>query len=127
MKASVKKVFKQLNCSPVSSFPCSMIIIFCSKPFYLSMALQLFVRPWPLFSFLIVYTQGWTPWTGDQPVAGRLPIYRINVHRHQLLEWDSNPWAKAVHALDRTVTVSGAKPLSMQKYIMNTPTCRRKQ
>jgi hypothetical protein len=33
------------------------------------MALQPFVGPWPLFSFLILYTVGTTPWTGDQPFA----------------------------------------------------------
>jgi hypothetical protein len=33
------------------------------------MALQPFVWPWPLFSFLILYTIGRTPWTSDQPIA----------------------------------------------------------
>jgi hypothetical protein len=28
------------------------------------------------FSFLILYTVGRTPWTGDQPVAGPLPTHR---------------------------------------------------
>jgi hypothetical protein len=40
------------------------------------MALQPFVGPWPLFSFLILYTVGRAPWTGDQPIAR----YRINAH-----------------------------------------------
>jgi hypothetical protein len=31
---------------------------------------------WPLFSFLILYTVGSTPWTGDQPVARPLPTHR---------------------------------------------------
>jgi hypothetical protein len=31
------------------------------------MALQPFVGHWPLFSFLIFYTVGRTPWTSDQP------------------------------------------------------------
>jgi hypothetical protein len=43
---------------------------------YLSMALQPFVGPWPLFSFLIIYTVCRTPWTGDQPIARPLPIHR---------------------------------------------------
>jgi hypothetical protein len=55
---------------------------------YLSMALQPFVGPWPLFSFVILYTVGRTAWTGDQPVARPLPT-----HRHPCLEWDSNPWS----------------------------------
>jgi hypothetical protein len=52
----------------------------------LSMTLQTFVGPWPLFSFLIFYTVGRTPWTGDQPVARLLPAHtghhkhRINAH-----------------------------------------------
>jgi hypothetical protein len=33
------------------------------------MVLQPFVGPWPLFSYLILYTVGSTPWTGDQPVS----------------------------------------------------------
>jgi hypothetical protein len=33
-----------------------------------NMALQLFVGPWQLLSFLILYKVGRTPWTGDQPV-----------------------------------------------------------
>jgi hypothetical protein len=43
------------------------------------------------FSFLILYTFGRTPWTGDQPFARPLPTHRINGHRHPCLEWDSNP------------------------------------
>jgi hypothetical protein len=31
-------------------------------------------------SFLIFYTVGRTPWTGDQPVARPLPAHRINAH-----------------------------------------------
>jgi hypothetical protein len=47
------------------------------------------------FSFLILYTVGRTPWTGDQPVAKPLPTPGTaktrNTHRHPCLEWDSNP------------------------------------
>jgi hypothetical protein len=38
--------------------------------FFFSMALQPVVGPWLLFSFLIVYTVGRTPWMGDQPLQG---------------------------------------------------------
>jgi hypothetical protein len=61
---------------------------------YLSVALQPFVGPWPLFSFLIFYTLSRTPWTGDQPVARPLPAHtgqykhRINAHKHPCLKWD---------------------------------------
>jgi hypothetical protein len=47
------------------------------------------------FSFLILYTVGRSPWTGDQPVARPLPTHRINAHRHPYLEWDSNPRSKS--------------------------------
>jgi hypothetical protein len=38
--------------------------------------LQPFLGPWKhFFSFLIVYINGRTPWTGDQPTAMRLSTY----------------------------------------------------
>jgi hypothetical protein len=43
---------------------------------YLSTALQSFVGPWLLFSFLILYTVRRTPCMGDQPFARTLPTYR---------------------------------------------------
>jgi hypothetical protein len=43
------------------------------------------------FSFLILYTVGRTPWTGDQPVAGPLPTHTIHPHTHPRLQWDSTP------------------------------------
>jgi hypothetical protein len=55
---------------------------------------------WTLVAFSVswsFYTVGWTPWTGDQPVARPLPAHtrqhkhRINAHRHLWLKWDSNP------------------------------------
>jgi hypothetical protein len=41
------------------------------------MALQPFVGPWPLLQFrnLFFYTDGGTPWTGDQPVVRPLPTH----------------------------------------------------
>jgi hypothetical protein len=32
--------------------------------------------PWPLFSFLIIYGVGRTPWMGDQPTASPLTTHR---------------------------------------------------
>jgi hypothetical protein len=62
---------------------------------YLSIAPHSLVGTWPLvFSFLILYTVGRTPWTGDQPVARPLATHRINAHRHPCLEWNSNPWSQ---------------------------------
>jgi hypothetical protein len=67
----------------------------CNKAYSLSMALQSFVEPWPLFQFLILYTAGRTPWTGVSPSQGRYlnteqHKHRINAHRYPCLELDSN-------------------------------------
>jgi hypothetical protein len=41
------------------------------------MVLQPFVGPWPFLHFCnLYYTDGWTPWTSDQPVARPLPTPR---------------------------------------------------
>jgi hypothetical protein len=59
------------------------------------MALQLFVGPWPLFSFLIYYTAENSPRTG-RPDRRKASTYahrtseRINAYKHPCLEWDSN-------------------------------------
>jgi hypothetical protein len=47
--------------------------------------------PWPLFQFLNLYTDGRTPWTGDQPTNTPHNTNRINAQRHPCFEWDSNP------------------------------------
>jgi hypothetical protein len=39
-------------------------------------ALQPFVGPGRLFSFVFLHTVGRTPWTGDQPVPRLLPTHR---------------------------------------------------
>jgi hypothetical protein len=52
-----------------------------------------------LFSFVILYTVGRTPWAGDQPDARPLPAHRINAHRHTCLEWDSN--SRSQHSSER--------------------------
>jgi hypothetical protein len=55
-------------------------------------AVQPFFGPWPLFSFLIIYTVGRSPWTGDQPVARPLPTQNKRIqYKHPCLESDSNP------------------------------------
>lgn len=63
--------------------------------FSLSLSLSLWfysqLDPGRFFSFLILYTLGRTPWTGDQSVARPLPTHRIKAHRHPCLDWDSNP------------------------------------
>jgi hypothetical protein len=50
-----------------------------------------------LFSFLILYTVGRTPWTGDEPVSRPLPAHKhrhkktYTIQTHPCLEWDSHP------------------------------------
>jgi hypothetical protein len=61
----------------------------------LSMALQPFVGPWPLFNFLISYTVGKLLGREKRPSQGRYlhtvqHKHRINAHRHPCLKWDSN-------------------------------------
>jgi hypothetical protein len=89
---------------------------------------NIFIHPWlyrPLsdlgrfFSFLILYTVGKTPWTGDQPVASSLPTHRTIQIQNKRTQ-TSMPWvgfeptipafqrAKRVHALDREATVTGS-------------------
>jgi hypothetical protein len=54
-----------------------------------------FVGLWPLSSFLILYTVGRTPRTGDQPVSRPLSKDRkqtkITAHRNPSFKWASNP------------------------------------
>jgi hypothetical protein len=88
---------------------------------YLSMALQPFVGPWPLFQFLdLFYTVGRTLWTGDQPVARPLPAHRT-VRTQNKRTQTSMPQvgfeptipvfeqAKTIRALKLAATVIGTK------------------
>jgi hypothetical protein len=71
-----------------------------------------------IFSFLIFYTVGRTPCTGDQPVERPLPAHRTGQTKIQRTQ-TSMPWvgfeptisaferAKTVHVLDRAATVIG--------------------
>jgi hypothetical protein len=70
------------------------------------------------FSFLILYTVGRTPWTGDQPVARPLPTYLTTQTQNKRTQ-TSIPRvgfepttsvlerAKTVQVLDRAATVTG--------------------
>jgi hypothetical protein len=80
------------------------------------MALLPFVGPWPLFSFLIFYTDGRTPWTGDQPVARPLPTRRTTQTQNKRTQASMPRMgfepiapvferAKTIHALDRAANV----------------------
>jgi hypothetical protein len=72
--------------------------IYLSRPIYLSIygSTVLLLDLGRFFSFLIIFTVGTTPWTGDQSLVRPLPYteqykHRINAHRHLCLKWDSNP------------------------------------
>jgi hypothetical protein len=70
------------------------------------------------FSFLILYSDGMTPWTVDQPVAGPLHTH-ITTQTQNKPTQTSIPWvgfeptipalerAKRVHVLDHAATVNG--------------------
>jgi hypothetical protein len=93
---------------------------------FLSLSLSLSLSLWlysPLdlgrfFSFLIQYTVGSTPWTGDQPVARQLPTHRTTQTQNERTQTSMprvgfEPMtpvferAKTVHASDRVATVIG--------------------
>jgi hypothetical protein len=94
------------------------------------MDLQPFVGPWPRLQFRnYFYTDGRTPWIGDQPVARTLPTHKTtktsnkSTHRHPCLRVRIEPMisaferAKIFHALDFAATVIGVKILESSKYI----------
>jgi hypothetical protein len=86
--------------------------------YYLSLWLYSPLDLGRFFSFLILYTVGRTPWTGDQPVTRPLPTHRTT-QTHNKGTQTSMPGmgfetmtpvferAKTVHALDRAATVIG--------------------
>jgi hypothetical protein len=81
--------------------------IYCSSDkvgtVYLSVVLEHFVGPWPLFQLLDLYTVVRAHWMGDQPVARPLPahrtIQRINAHKHLCVKWVSNPQSQRSNEL----------------------------
>jgi hypothetical protein len=84
------------------------------------LALQPFSGRSPLFSLLVLYTVGRTPWTGDQPVARSLPTHRA-IQRQNKRTQTSMPRvgfeptvpaserAKSVLALDRAASMIGSE------------------
>jgi hypothetical protein len=87
--------------------------IFVSLRLYsLLLGLGRFIR------FLILYTVGRTPWTGDQPIARSLPAHTTAQTQNKCTQ-TFMPWvgfeptitvlerAKTVHAVDRAATVIG--------------------
>jgi hypothetical protein len=84
------------------------------------MALQPFVGPWPLFSLLILYTVGRTPWTRDQSVARPLPTIRTTQTSTTGVGFEPTTpvveGAKIIHVLDRAATAIG-RHLYSTKYM----------
>jgi hypothetical protein len=91
-----------------------------------------------LFSFLIQYTVGRTPWTEDQPVARPLPTHRKTQIQNKPTQtfmprigFESTIPAfergKTVHALDRAATVIGCvillRTVIRQKYRKSRSSC----
>jgi hypothetical protein len=85
---------------------------------YQSMALQLFVGPWPNFNVLSFYTVSSIPWTGDQPVARPVSAHITAQTQNKRTETSMPQMgleptirvferAKTVHALDSAATVIG--------------------
>jgi hypothetical protein len=92
------------------------------------MALQPSLGPWPLFSFLVLYTVGRTPWMGDQPVPRPLPIHRTTQTQNKRTQISMpgvgfEPMtpvferAKTVHAFDRAATVIGTRKIIVWDYL----------
>jgi hypothetical protein len=86
----ISLIMRVLKLSPDILF---ILRIYCnSNSVCLPTHLQPFVGPWPLLSFLFLYTVGRTPWTGDQSLSWPLHTHRTNVHRHPFLTWYSSQW-----------------------------------
>jgi hypothetical protein len=74
------------------------------------------------FSFLIFYTVGRTPWTGDQPVARHTRQHKQNKCTQTSMRqvgFESTTqvfeWANTVHALDCAATMIGRLPSTTKK------------
>jgi hypothetical protein len=101
-----------------------------SSEIYLSVALQPFVGPWPIFQCLYIqYIVGRTPWTWNRPVARPLSTRRRtqtqnNRTQTSKLRVGFEPTtpvfeqAKTVHVSDRTATVIGNVARSDMKIIL---------
>jgi hypothetical protein len=80
---------------------------------YLSIYLQYFCCTLAIsFSSLILYTVGWTTWTGDQPVTRPLPTHRTTETQNRRTQ-TSMPWVgfePTISVFQRTETVHISHP-----------------
>jgi hypothetical protein len=101
IKCSYESCVKVVNKSSIQSKTPSRIIRSRDNMnlsfIHSSMVLQPFVGPWPLLQFhYLFYTDGWTPWTNDQPVVRPLPTHMTTqtqnkrTHRYPCIERDSD-------------------------------------
>jgi hypothetical protein len=72
------------------------------------------------FSFLVLYTVGRSPWTGDQPVARPPRTHRTtptqNWHSHSFEPTiPVAEWANRGHAVDREASLSDVKDIYITK------------
>jgi hypothetical protein len=111
----VEVFFRQLTVKNKRFLFSFFLSVFLS--FFLSfiLSLWLFGR---FFSFLILYTVGRTPWTGDQPVSRPLPTHRTTQTQNKRTQTSMHcvgfeptilvfEREKTVHALECAVTVIG--------------------
>jgi hypothetical protein len=101
---------------------------------YLSIYLSIYdstviVGPCLTFSFLILYTAGRTPWTGDHPVAGSLPIHRTTQTQNKFTQIPilRVGFEHPIPAFERTKTVhtlDGAAIVIDQKMFIRNINCR---
>jgi hypothetical protein len=88
-----------ISCSILSYFIFKALTIIWLS-IHLSMAVQPFVGPWPLFQFLDLFTElvgllgrGISPSQGHYWHTGQ-DKHRINAHRHPCLKRESNQWSQ---------------------------------
>jgi hypothetical protein len=96
---------------------------------HFSMALQAFLGPLPLLQFrYLFYTDGRTPWTGDQPLRKAATHTQKNCTQTSMLLVGIEPkitvseQAKTVHALGGATTVISVKRIYRQNYLRNRVT-----
>jgi hypothetical protein len=111
-------IYLSIYLSYLSIYPSIYLSTYCSTLLLLDLG--------RFFSFLILYTVGRTPWTGDQPVARRPSTQRTTQTQSKRTQ-TSMPSVrfkptipafertKTVHALDRAATVIGQYSLEMYR------------
>jgi hypothetical protein len=86
------------------------------------------VGPCLIFSFLVYYTVGRSPWTCDQPVTRLLPEHRTIKTQNKCIKtsiprvgfeptFPAFEWVKTVHVLDCTATLIGGISLPIWNFI----------